>query len=173
MFAYHACNIKYEEFYETVFNLPMIKTILDEVRDVLRDYVFENKPDKFINYENNILTIDNFIYMKMVECAEEIYIELETKINFDQFTHDIFKFQRNVSYNYIDKSNFMLHYNFKDWFNKTLKLEPFKKINSLPDKIDTEYKFEKKPDLTKNEIVRALDKAPNYRHRIALHGELL
>ena len=28
----------------------------------------------------------------------------------------------------------MLHYNFKDWFNKTLKLES-KKINSLSDRI--------------------------------------
>ena len=31
--------------------------------------------------------------MKMVECAEEIYTELETKINFD-LTHDIFKFAK-------------------------------------------------------------------------------
>ena len=43
MLVHLACNIKYEEFYETVFNLPMIKNILDEVRDVPRDYVFENK----------------------------------------------------------------------------------------------------------------------------------
>ena len=41
-------------------------------------------------------TIDNFIYMKMVECAEEIYTDLETKINFGEFTHDIFNFPKEM-----------------------------------------------------------------------------
>ena len=173
MFGYHARNIRYEDFYEAVFSIPVVQEILDEVRVVLREYVFGDRQDKFINYGNSPISNDNFIYMKMVENLEEIYGILETKIEFGEFTDDIFKFQKGVSYNYLHKTDFVLQYDFKEWFNKTLKLEPFKKINSLPERTSTEYKFEKLPKLSKMEIVKALDRAPNYRHRIALHGELL
>ena len=173
MFAYHARDVKYEEFYEAVFSITVVQEILDEVREVLREYVFKEKQDKFINYENSTLTNDNFIYMKMVENLEEIYDILETKIEFGEYTDDIFKFQKGVSYNSLQKADFVLQYDFKEWFNKTLKLEPFKKINSLPERTSTEYKYKKLPKLSKTEIVKALDRAPNYRHRIALHGELL
>lgn len=173
LFAYHAKNIRYEDFYETVFNIPVVKEIIEELRVILKEYVHGDRQDKFITYENEPISNDNFIYIRIAEHLEEVYASLESQLDLGEYTDDIFKFQSNVSYNYMHKRNFELNYNFRDWFSKALKLAPFQKINILPERSTTIYEFDKLPKLSKDEIKRALDRAPNYRHRIALHGELL
>ena len=58
-------------------------------------------------------------------------------------------------------------------FRKVSKLTPFKKLNSLPEENGVNVVFDNYKKLTEYDIAKKLDKAPNYRHRIVLHKELL
>ena len=89
------------------------------------------------------------------------------------YSKDLFDYQRNVCYNYKDKKDFKLGYDFKAWFRKVSKLTPFKKLNSLPEENGVNVVFDNYKKLTEYDIAKKLDKAPNYRHRIVLHKELL
>ena len=173
LFAWHGLNIRYEDFYETVFKLPVVSEILETCRVVLRDYVHYEKEDKFINAGDFITSIDNYIYLRMIQHIDTIYDSIEKEFDFGKYSKDLFDYQRNVCYNYKDKKDFKLGYDFKAWFRKVSKLTPFKKLNSLPEENGVNVVFDNYKKLTEYDIAKKLDKAPNYRHRIVLHKELL
>ena len=173
LFAWHGLNIKYEDFYEAVFNIPVVQEILETSRVVLRDYVHGDKEDKFINAGDFITSIDNYIYLRMIQHLDIIYDSVEREFDFGDYSKDLFDFQRNICYNYYDKKNFESEYDLKQWFRKVSKLTPFKKLNSLPEKTRVKVEFDNFKKLTEYDIAKKLDKAPNYRHRIVLHKELL
>ena len=175
MFAYHAMGISYENFYEKLFKIDIVQDIINIVRTELRHYVYGDKQDKFMQYTDHDIdiemSIDNYLYMKMIDQITEIYDKFD--IDLGNYSYSIEKLQKQISYNYYQKKDFELDYDYKTWFEQALKLEPFKTLDVLPEKIKTQYKFEDHKKLKPRKIVNKLDVAPNYRHQIVLHGELL
>lgn len=173
LFAYHGQSIRYEEFYEKVFELPVITEILETCRVLLREYVHGDREHKFIKVGEHITSIDNYIYLRMIQHLDPIYNSVKQMFDFGDYADDLFKYQRNICYNYEDKKDFKLEYDFKNWFKKVSKVTPFKKLNSLPEKNIVDVTFKDYKVLSEFDITKKLDKGPNYRHRIVLHKELL
>ena len=182
LFAYNAFSIEYEDFYDHLASTNEMKKILAECRSLLHDYVYGNRRDKFIEYEGIKLNLDNFIYVKMLDQLDVIFSEIE--LDLGDYKDSILQFQKFISVTYDNnKSELILPYDYKTWFNKALKLGPYKKLNSLPESKLTKYTTDLKTGYNSqtdsryvNEykgVLKTLDKAPNYRHQIAYYPQVL
>ena len=163
LYSYHYKNIDYQTFYETVIEIPVVQKVLDEVRVVLQDYVFGEKQNKFISYNDTITTIDNYIYMRLVK--EGNYLD---DLNIDS---EVKQFQEIISINLSNKKSIKLSYDFPKWFNGAIHTAPFEKYNeSLNKKQTTVCKDELYNEIS---LLDRLDKAPNYRHQIGYYAGVL
>jgi len=182
LFAYHAMNISYEDFYDHLASRPIMKEILNECRDLLHDYVYGDRPDKFIIYQKQKLNLDNFIYVKMLDRLDDIFDSLD--LGFGEYTESLYAFQKFISVTY-DNTKTILDtpYNYKSWFNSALKLAPYKQLETYPVKestvhvndLRTGYLGERdscKVNCAEG-VLNTLDKAPNYRHQIAYYPKVL
>ena len=182
LFAYHAFNIDYEDFYDHLASTSIMDEILTECRTLLHDYVYNNRPDKFIEYDGIKLNIDNFIYVKMLDSLDEIFNQID--LDLGDYKDSLLQFQKFISVTYDNnKSELVLPYDYKTWFNNVLKLSPYKKLNSLPENKLTTYTNDLKTgynsQINSNHVnnhkgvLKTLDKAPNYRHQIAYYPKVL
>ena len=85
LFAWHGLSIKYEDFYEAVFRLPVMSEILETSRSVLREYAYGNKDDKFIDAGEFITSIDNYIYLRMIRQFDTILDCIEKEFDLEEF----------------------------------------------------------------------------------------
>lgn len=177
MLAYHSYNVSYTEFYDQVLKIPIIKSILNEVRKDIREYVLGDKQNKFITYHGKMLTYENYIFLRCIENLDEVY-------DFDIYGSDIIELQRNIVVNGRPKKDFILEYDFKNYYNKIQELQVNERGSFMPEKKKTYYKFKHFSvgpyddiDTTGfeiNDIVnKVLDRLANYRHRITYYNNVL
>jgi len=177
MLAYHSYNVSYTEFYDQILQIPIIKTILDEVRSDLNEYVLGDKQHKFITYHNKMLNYENYIFLRCIENLNEVY-------QFDTYGKDIMELQRNIVVNGQPKKDFVLDYDFKRYFHNIQQLEINERGMFMPEKIKTNYKFKhfsvgpyEDIDTTNFKIKditnKVLGRLTNYRHRITYYNNVL
>jgi hypothetical protein len=183
MFAYNKLDISYEDFYDHILSLPSIQDILSLVYELFNQYMFEDKQNKFIQYKNLQMNVDNYIYLKCIENLDKIYNEIN--IEFGEEKTSLFEFQKFILLNINDKRECIeLEYDYKDYFKNILTLPAFKKTEREPIKIKTLYKRDFKVGLHKHIDTREItslemlnDKifsvASNWRHKLFYHSGVL
>jgi putative methyltransferase len=183
LFAYHTLNIEYEVFYDKVIETPTCKKIINTVRNQLHNYVFGDKQTKFIDYNNITMTLDNFIYVKLLEEIDQIYDQIP--IDFGDYSQDLKDFQKFILVNINDKRDSLtLKYDFKEYFRDILTLPAYVKTDLQP--IFKKTVYQKKlitgfynninisdvNDLeTLNKILFAV--AGNFRHKTYYYSEVI
>lgn len=183
IFAYYTKQVEYEDFYEHVYNLPAVRKILNPIYTKLKEFVYGNVQNKFMEYNSILMNAENFIYLSMLDNIEDIYNQFN--IDLGEYTTQIIEFQKFILLTYDNnKTELVLDYDFKDYFVKIFDLPPNTKTKIIPKKRLTKYIVDKKVGMYKDIDVsnvhdaqslyeRVLKKAPNFRHKSTYYMSVL
>ena len=143
MLAYHTFDIEYEDFYDYIKNLPVVQQILKPVYDLFNNYMYGDRTSKFIEYKNLKLTVENYIYLQLIDNIDELYDQFT--LDLGEYTDSIIEFQKFVVLNINNhKDSITIDHDFRDYFKNILLLPAFKKSQIQPTNKVSTYKKDKR-----------------------------
>ena len=135
MALYHNKGVSYKTFYEDFIKFETISKIIGPVKEHLNNYMLDTDSVKFIEFNDNPVLYEDFIYLSCLENLDNIYTELEVYLYnyFDPLlTINLINFSKNSILNLQAKKEFHLEYDLREYFKILLTLPPSTQYNANP-----------------------------------------
>jgi len=135
MILYHNKGVSYKTFYEDFIKFETISKVINPVRKHLDNYMLDTNSVKFIEFNDDPVLYEDFIYLSCLENLDNIYKELEAYL-YNYFNPllviNLINFSKNSILNLEAKKEIHLEYELREYFKTLLTLPPSVRYNNDP-----------------------------------------
>lgn len=116
LYLRYAKNISFKDFYETLWNSPIIQDILTPVKQKLIDYAYGKRKLKHIN---GVLP-EYIVYEIIVENYDKVLSVASANLNNTTIEHDVLQVQKNIIITWLEPTDFTIKSNILEFYKNCL-----------------------------------------------------